>query len=367
MKITYAVPLDLGDTGGALQHVLGLCRHAAANGVEARLLCLGDVGRAPVGLNVTAFPLTGSAMSRVAGFARAALEHLRHSPRPDWVYTRPFPLDYPLFTRPLRKLGLRYAYEINTLWASELRSQGKNFKALLYPACETFSLRHASALLPVTPEITRDAAARGGNHIPTLVAGNGIEIPPVPSSSVAQIRAKWRLPMERILLVMAGFTRPWHGHDRLLAALPSFPENVDLVLIGADTPEAAAAVQGPRVHVLPWLSHEEVSEVVWACDVGVAPLAFDRAGLAEGRSLKVRHYMAMGKPLVHVTREAPEIEGSGFAFRAESSAPSALAKTVREALSGTVPPETVRAHAITHLSWEGVARKTFDFLREVSQ
>lgn len=374
MRVIYAVPIELDTPGGNLQHVLGICRHAAKSGIDLHLICLKGKGSLPIeNFKITAIPSEGlGAIGRIRLFSQKSLELIKTQKDADWVYFRPFPLDFYFFSRHLLKLKRRYAYELNTLWADELRSQSKPFKAILYPWLESLSLKNANALLPVTQEIADHAKSVGGGHVPYLVAGNGIDIPSEPNTSIFELRKKWNLPESKKLVVMAGFSRPWHGYEKLLAALKLLSTDWHVVLVGSESEEltkivlkkcAALDLQG-RVHVLPWLKHKDVDEVVYASDVGISPLALEAKKMKEAQSLKVRHYLAMGIPVVIAGGEAAVLRNQSFVRMITDTRPESLALAI-ESLKSLRDLALIRSFAIKNLSWESVAKKTFDFLKNI--
>lgn len=374
MHVSYVIASDLEAQGGHVQHVLGICRHASEYGVTINLICMGD-GTASLHerFSIHYIPCpTGSSFKRVVHFSQKALELIDELPRPDLIYTRPFPLDYVLFNRHLVKRKLKYAYELNTLWAAELRSQGKPLKGLIYPFFEARSISHASALLPVTQEIADYAARIPGRPDACFVAGNGIEIPELPQLDKRTIRAKWELPINTKLIVMAGYTRPWHGHEKLLQALTLLPADTHIVLIGAESKDVISATKDrakklgieARVHVLPWLTQLEVDEVVYSCDIGVSPLALEVKKMKEAQSLKVRHYLAMGIPVLVAGGESVELLNSGHTIHIHDNSAPSITAGLNALLSRNWDSHVLRAFAQEHLSWKSVAKRTFNFLSQ---
>jgi glycosyltransferase involved in cell wall biosynthesis len=375
MRIIYAVPTDLRATGGHVQHVLGLCRHATKLNIELELLCIDSPNNPefkdfkPTYLNVG----EGGPLKRIRNFCHLALQEIAKRPRPDWIYFRPFPMDYFFFTRHLISKKYRYAYELNTLWAEELRSQGKPLKAILYPWLEAKSIKKASALLPVTEEIAQNAYKMSSVRVPYLVAGNGIEIPSLPSMSKDELRVKWKLPKDNYLIVMAGFTRPWHGYEKLLEALPQLPSDCMVVLIGSENQQFTDEVKGlaqklgvlNRIHVMGWLSHHDVNEVVYACDLGVSPLALEKKRMKEAQSLKVRHYLAMGLPVLIAGGESRDILNSGYSVQIQETTSRSIQQAIIEMKGLVIKSEDVREYASKNLSWENIASRTFEFLAKL--
>ncbi len=377
MKITYAVPVELDAAkGGNVQHVLGICRNASKSGIQIKLICLKGQNSIPKeDFHIVTMDSQGmGAFERILKFSKFALSEIKNNHKPDWIYLRPFPLDYLLFTRHLKKMNLKFAYELNTLWANELRSQGKELKAHIYPWFEAKSIKEASALFPVTQEISEHASSVGGLNIPTLVAGNGIDIPNLPKESKKEIRRKWNLPVDKKLAVMAGFTRPWHGCDKLIASLALVPNDLHVVLIGAENEQVKINTiktsekygVNNRVHILPWLNHAEVSEIVYACDFGISPLAKEIMKMKEAQSLKVRHYLAMGIPVLIAGGETKEVLDSKFTYQVKDTSAEEIKVGLLHLQNVQYQPEEIRDFARSKLSWDSIAAKTFSFMKEMS-
>lgn len=375
MKITYAVPVELDTPGGNVQHVLGICRHAAKSGIELKLICLKGKNAVPKeDFEIITMDSSGmGAIERVYKFSHFALKEIKKSQKPDWVYLRPFPLDYVFFTRHLKALKIPYAYELNTLWESELVSQGKIIKAKIYPWFESKSIKNAQALYPVTNEISTYAHSVGGSRIPTLVAGNGIEIPEPPREDKVQLRIKWKLPVDKKLVIMAGFSRPWHGYEKLIQSLPLLDKEIHIVLVGSESETVTTTVKSladsvkvlDRVHILPWLDHTKVNELIFCSDIGVSPLALEKKNMKEAQSLKVRHYLALGIPVLLAGGEAQEILNSGYVLQIKNTSEKEIAEGIKNLAQKTFPTDEVRRFAISNLSWESISRKTWNFLKEI--
>ncbi len=375
MKVVYAVPTVLSHTGGHIQHVLGICRHAHKSGIEVELYCVkSNHSFKDLPFKIKMFEVESADPKKMLHqFSNRLVKELSNGPKPDWVYFRPYPLDYIFFSRHLVKMKIPYAYELNTLWADELKSQCKHLKSFIYPFFEAKSIQNASALFPVTQEIATHAKKVGGKDVPCLVAGNGIEIPKLPNESVSELRTCWKLPQDKKLVVMAGFTRAWHGHEKLLLALKLLPEDIHVVLVGSEnssvteqtmkTAKESGVVE--RVHILPWLSHLEVDQVVYACDVGVSPLGLEKKKMKEAQSLKVRHYLAMGIPVLIAGGESADVLNSQFTFQIKDTSPDEISKGLIELLAYNNNRDEMRTFASSKLSWEAISSKTFEFLKQL--
>lgn len=375
MKVIYPIPSDLNSASGHTQHVLGICRNAAKFGVDIELYCIKSNNNSVINeFKVKQFDIDESnSVKKIFLFCNEIKAEIIKNPKPDLIYFRPFPLDYFLLTKFLLKQNIPYAYELNTLWADELKSHGKEIKALIYPWFEAKTIQNANALLPITNEIAEYAHSVGGKSIPTLVTDNGITIPSTVDLNREQVRLKWSLPINKKLIVMAGFTRPWHGYDKLIRALTLTDTDLHVVLIGSEDESIKRTVRefskaqkvSERVHILPWLRHEDVNEIIFCSDVGVSPLALEKKNMKEARSLKVRHYLALGLPVLLAGDDSKEIMNSSFVHRLIDTNESQIAEGLIRLTEADFPREEIISFAKLHLSWEATAFRTFNFLKQL--
>lgn len=182
----------------------------------------------------------------------------------------------------------------HTLEVPEL-SIGSGFSYKLLSILESllgkFSIRCANGVIGVTPEIVNYELDRARVLIkPTIVYPNGIAFDHGPSGDDRK-----SIPE---LLFVAGVFSPWHGLDRVLAALDNYSADVILHLVGDLAPEdAARASRDARVRIHGRLSNAEISNLAESCWVGLSSFALDRQGMKEACTLKVREYLMMGIPV----------------------------------------------------------------------
>ncbi|MFF7634659.1 glycosyltransferase family 4 protein [Kitasatospora sp. NPDC008050] len=152
-------------------------------------------------------------------------------------------------------------------------------------------LRRARRVLVLNDTVrafTRDHGARP--HAVRQLA-NGVDTvlfhPPASAAEVRQVRERYGLPVDRVLVLFVGRLVPKKGYDLLRAAAdPAY----ELVFVGTGAGERTAGAAG--VHHLGALAPEQVAEVYRACDVFALP------STAEGFPLTVQEAMAAGLPVV---------------------------------------------------------------------
>jgi glycosyltransferase involved in cell wall biosynthesis len=354
----------------------------AMYGVEVHLIVVGDKGsarwaEADSGMHVYPVAQSGRGavgiVRRVAAKARTLVRELD----PDVVYVRPFPLGWVFLLRHLRRAGVPYVLELNTLTAAEFRSHGQPLKGRLYEWFDGVSIRHAAGIVTVTDEISAWAIRISGVRKPTLVAGNGVDLerlPPAPDKARANVRARLGVSSGTLVLAMAGFASPSHGFDRAIAMLAHLERDSELWLIGTDSPDVSARAKemarelnvSGRLRVFPRLDPAELAELLGAADIGVGALAIDRKGMAEAQPIKVRLYLAYGLPVLYNHRD-PKLDGAlSFVSYVPSTEPRDLAAGVAKLRDlGSTGAESAREFAVAHLSWAAVAAETRQFLSQL--
>lgn len=110
-------------------------------------------------------------------------------------------------------------------------------------------------------------------------------------SSKAVSDLKERLGNPKILIGFLGSMRPWHGIDLLPKILKELPEAA-VVLIGS----GEQTVAHPRIHSLGFVDPSELSPLLRAVDVGIAPYPLDAPPWF--CPLKLLDYRAHGLPIV---------------------------------------------------------------------
>jgi len=377
MDIAYVTVVDLASKQGSVDHIIGISRGLAELGNVVHLIAglgSGDFSlTSATNLIYHLAPIAGlSPPKAVAKVAQHALNVIKQKDI-DIVYLRTFPIDYILFTRHLIQMKVPYVCELNTITDTEYKAKGQALKGMVYRFLEGRTLAKSLGWLPVTQEICMWAERASRTRKPFIVAGNGVAIDAVTvKRSRKEVRRTLGVPDSLPVLVMAGFSRPWHGVDRALALLAQLPESsVELWLIGAqrDTDRKCIEIMaskygvGRSVRIFPWLSKSKTADLVAAADVGVGPLALDKNHMAEAQPLKVRFYLALGLPVLLNYRD-PKVNGNlPFVSHVPSNEPKALASGVEKLLRLSLDERKgIRAYAVGNLSWKAIASETEVFL-----
>ena len=377
MNIAYVTVTDLASKQGAVDHIIGISQGLAELGSTVHLIA---------GISTRDFSPTSAAnlvfhLAPIAGLSppRALVKVAQHALNVikqrdvDIVYLRPFPLDYVLFTRHLLKMKVPYVCELNTMTDAEHRAKGQILKGTVYCFLEGRTLAKSLGWLPVTQEIRMWAERISRTRKPFVVAGNGVAIDALAvKRSREEVRRTLGVPDFIPVLVMAGFSRPWHGVDRALALLAELSGfSVELWLVGAKSDTDGKSVEtltskyrvAKSVRVFPWLNKSNTADLVAAAEVGIGPLALDRNRMAEAQPLKVRFYLALGLPVL-INYCDSRLDGDlPFVSYVPSNEPKALASGVEELLHLSVDERRkTRVYAAENLSWKAIASETEAFL-----
>ncbi len=377
MDIAYVTVVDLASKSGAVDHVIGISQGLAEMGNTVHLIA-GTSSRdfsLTSATNLIYHPVLIAGLpphKAVGKVAQHALNVIKQKDV-DIVHLRIFPIDYILFTRHLIQMKIPYVCELNTITDAEYRAKGQALKGMVYRFFEGRTLARSLGWLPLTQEIRTWAERISRMCKPFIIAGNGVAIDTVTvKRSCKEVRQMLGVPDATPVLVMAGFSRPWHGVDRALALLAELPESsVELWLIGAQCDKDRESIKsiaseygvGRSVRVFPWLSKSEAADLVAAAEVGIGPLALDRKHMTEAQPLKVRFYLVLGLPVLFNYRDPGVNSDLPFVSYVPSNEPEALASGVEKLLHLPLDErKRIRAYAVENLSWKTIASETGAFL-----
>jgi len=376
MDIAYVTVAGLASKSGDLDHVLGISQGLAELGNTVHLIAGAssrDFSSTSTNLIYHSVPIAGlSPPQAAAKLAKHALNVIQQKDI-EIVYLRTFPIDYILFTRHLIQMKVPYVCELNTITDAEYRAKGQTLKGIIYRFWEGRTLAQSLGWLPVTQEIRIWAERISRTRKPFLIAANGVAIDTATvKKSRKEVRRMLGVPDSLPVLVMAGFSRPWHGVDRALALLAGLPAPVELWFIGAqgETDRRYIETMAPKygvdgaVRVFPWLGKSDTADLVAAAEVGIGPLALDRKHMTEAQPLKIRFYLALGLPVLINYRDPMLVNGNlPFVSYVPSKEPKALASGVEKLLHlSSDERRRIRAYAVENLSWEAIASDTEAFL-----
>ncbi|MFO1055794.1 MAG: glycosyltransferase [Dongiaceae bacterium] len=191
----------------------------------------------------------------------------------------------------------------------------------------------AGLLVAVTPQIRALLQAEGIAAERILLLENGVD-PALfhPGIDGGACRAALGLPAAAVVLVYVGSFQPFHGVPLLLESLAALPaDGLRLLLVG-DGPAAAECRRraatlglGDRVLFTGRVPYEAVAATIAAADIAVVPASNDY-----GDSMKLRDYMAVGRPVLAPDQptiaRVVEHERTGLLFARDD--PAALAAAI---------------------------------------
>lgn len=215
--------------------------------------------------------------------------------RPDAVYIRQGPW-CPAFEAMVA--GVPTIFEINSDPARELAARSAAAAAYwrwTWPRLE----RRAAGVVAVTSELLPRR-----RNVPSIVVANAVEVSETPPQR--------RSPSDRPIVAMPiGSPAPWHGLDHVVEIARRIPE-ATFRIFGAPSMEAPT-----NVEFLPRVNEETLRDQLSRCDLGLASLAMERAGLREACPLKSRTMLAMGLPIVHGYDDPDLPDAAPFAVRVD--------------------------------------------------
>ena len=244
----------------------------------------------------------------------------------------------------------------------------------MYARLERPLFARAEGIVAVTDELRRQALEVAGRDVPSIVLGNGVDTSITPLRSRAETRRRLEVREDASVIVMAGFTSPWHGVDRALKMVRALPPDFgELWLIGAHSAgdrshileEAARLGLERSVRVFPWMEERETATLVAAADVGLGPLALDRKGLVEASPLKTRLYLSLGIRVLFNYVDSGVHADDCFAMRVDSADAGELATAMTRLLCRTTVSAQARRAAEERFSWQAVCQSILGFLSRV--
>lgn len=154
------------------------------------------------------------------------------------------------------------------------------------------SLNRAHGLVFVSNELAR--APEFASFSPTRITiGNGIDLSRVAAGAHRSLDG----PPSLLFLGSSGV--PWHGLDHLLSLAQERPDwHFHIVGDLADQ-----SVRSPNVFFHGSKDARQIRALAGNVDLGVGPLGLYRKGMEEASPLKVRHYLALGLPVVGAYRD----------------------------------------------------------------
>lgn len=255
---------------------------------------------------------------------------LKILPQYDIIYARDYhTVIIALFPRLLHHKKI--IYEINGLASEEqtLKSNSLFNHTLVFfiKIAEKIAARFSDQIISVTPQIATYLKKIIGESGKVAVVGNGVDTkrfyPIRDKNLLTQLRKKWDIGMEEVVVVFVGNLARWQGIDTLIeSGFRLFQKNERLkFLIVGDGPLKKNLIK--KVWDSQWrqgflftgmVNYEEVPFLLNIGDVCVAPFVSKRNQKTGVSPLKIFEYMACGKPIVTtriVGLEFIEEEGVG--------------------------------------------------------
>ena len=217
-------------------------------------------------------------------------------------------------------------------------------------------------LIYLTPEEQELVESAGGNGVPSVVVGSGVDVPA--GWRDVDVRARFGLREPYVLYV--GRIDRNKGVDRLLdyhgELAREWPEAPLLVLAGAPT---IAVPEHPKVRHLGVVSDAEKHALIAGSTVLVMPSAY------ESLSLSVLEAWTLGRPVL-VNAECRVLEGQcvrsngGLFYRGYAEFAPALRMLVERADLQEGLGEAGRAYVAREYDWDIVERRTDSFLEQIA-
>jgi glycosyltransferase involved in cell wall biosynthesis len=297
--------------GGAASHIKGVVEGLESLGIEVRIISNDQIA----GLNVSEdrfdlIPPQPGGGSRALFdihnnlvFTRGAVPLIERV-SPDFIYQR-----YARFSwagvvaanRTRRPLLLEY--NGSEVWVGKHWDRVGSLELL--ERYERLNLDAAARIFVVSEVERRNLEGRGVDGQKIVVNPNGVDVERFrPGVGGLEVRRELQIEDDEVVAGFVGTFGPWHGVEKLGAAIKTIPANVRVrfLLVGSGSLHAEVEKQlegDKRVIFTGAMAHERVPKLLDACDILVAP----HVPLADGSEFfgsptKIFEYMAMGKGIV---------------------------------------------------------------------
>jgi len=248
---------------------------------------------------------------------------------------------------------------------------------------ERLNLEAAARIFVVSDVERRNLEARGVRAEKIVVNPNGVDVERFrPGVGGAETRRELGIDEHEVLVGFVGTFGPWHGVEKLAAAIKTLPERLRarFLMVGSGSLRAEveqqleAETRVRRVIFTGTVGHERVPQLLDACNVLVAP----HVPLADGSEFfgsptKIFEYMAMGKGIVAsrlgqigevlVDEETALLVGPGKVDELAAAIVKLVEdQTLRERLG-------LRAREVAEreYTWEHNARRVLEAYRQLGQ
>jgi glycosyltransferase involved in cell wall biosynthesis len=248
---------------------------------------------------------------------------------------------------------------------------------------ERLNLDAAARIFVVSDVERRNLEARGVRAEKIVVNPNGVDVERFrPGVGGAQTRRELGIDEHEVLVGFVGTFGPWHGVEKLAAAIKTLPENLRarFLMVGSGSLRAEveqqleAETRARRVIFTGTVGHERVPQLLDACDVLVAPhVPLTDGSEFFGSPTKIFEYMAMGKGIVAsrlgqigevlVDEETALLVGPGNVDELAAAIVKLVEdQTLRERLG-------LRAREVAEreYTWEHNARRVLEAYRQLGQ
>ena len=218
--------------------------------------------------------------------------------------------------------------------------------------------KFTDGIVGVTDEITQYQVTRSGDpKKPHITIGNGINVDSVTMRQQVLYREE-----DLNLLCVANISR-WHGLDRLIRGLGSYPGPTRVTLHiagnGSEVPYLKKIINQLNItdqvifHGL--TTGKDLDDLFNTCHIAIGSLGMHRKGLTQTSELKAREYCARGIPYIISCADPDFPEEFPFIQRLPpDESPVSIERIIefaQKVYKDPEHPQKMRAYAVEHLDW----------------
>ncbi len=298
--------------------------------------------------------------------------------RPDVLYSRYMATEL-IVAIVMKLLGCMYVVEVNGAFLDELRLKKKHsFLIHFLKPFENVLFSLADKIIVVTNGLKgylNNTYKVNPNKI--FVVKNGVNIDISKPLNIDECKKRLGLSEYKDYIIFVGSLQAWHGVYRLVEIVKYLSlktNDICLLVVGSGSEEDKLSKQiidaklSDKILMIGKVHHEEIPYYIGSSKVCIAPYPDTIVSRHGFSPLKIREYMACGRPIVTTDvggfYEFVEQNGCGIVVKAntEREIANAIMKILNEEQRWQRMSERSRRFAVRNLSWGSTSKRIFSII-----
>ncbi len=383
MNIFYTACVDINVENADSRHVIEVCENFSNSGHNVYLF-VPKIKKYSGKTNVNIIYVVTPVKSIYANYLLfyfllipyVLLAYLKF--KPDVLYSRYMATEL-IVAIVMKLLGCMYVVEVNGAFLDELRLKKKHsFLIHFLKLFENVLFSLADKIIVVTNGLKEYLNnTYKVNPSKVFVAKNGVNIDISRPLNIDECKKRLGLIEYKDYIIFVGSLQAWHGVYRLVEIVKCLSlkaSNICLLVVGTGPEESKLFKQivgeklSDKILMIGEVNHEEIPYYIGSSKVCIAPYPDSIVSRHGFSSLKIREYMACGRPVVTTDvgglYEFVEQNGCGIAVKAntEREITNAIMKILDEEQQWQRISERSRRFAVKYLSWGSTSKRIFSII-----